>query len=291
MKYDDFGRPIYETAEEYNRAHREQKATHSYTNTDGDVYQSSTASQRHTMRAKSKQVKPIVVGLIVFTIAINLGIIATLFNITGSFSSGVFEEGFEEMIPITPDEEGEYLGDTTTPLPEGFDTVIYKGQVITLPTTYEEISKLNFDIDTEYSRNEEVPWGYSELADLVDADGNVFGYVSVDNYTEEELPLRKCTVDYISIQNPAAYDDTEDVPEFEFGNGLTFESSYEEIEAYFGIPYYHYEDDSDVGCIYDSYEWQYYGDEETHYVNISFWNGVISDISIQRNIIVNEEIY
>lgn len=294
-QYDDFGRPIYETAEEYNKANKAKRATYAYTNQDGDVYQSSTvtpkktrqtATQRHAMREGSKKAKSLIVGLIVLAIAINIGIVFTMLKMTGVFSDSNFEEDIEDWISFEDDEGyGEYLGDDTMPLPETFESFSYNGQIITLPTTFDDLSDMNFVIDTEYDKTDLVPSGYYELVDLIDEDGNVFGYVSVDNYTEDEIPLGKCTIDYFSIQNPAAYDYEEDIPSFEFGNGLTFESTYEDLEAYFGIPYYHYEDHSEEECYYDSYEWQYCGEYETHFVTVTFWNGEISDISIQKSVI------
>ncbi len=279
MKYDDFGRPIYETAEEYNRAHKS-GGTHLY-NTVEEPRKQRSATERHAMRAGSKNAKKLIVGLVVFVIAINVAIAFTVFSSLGGFSG----ESYEDWIQFE-DEEGydEYLGDNSTPLPAGFETFTYNGETISLPTTFEELYGMKFVLDTEYSQYDTVPSGYSELIDLIDADGNVFAMVSVDNYTEDEIPLGKCTVDYFSINNPAVYDDTVEVPEFMFVNGLTFESTYEDLEATFGVPYYHYEDHSEEGYYYDSYEWCYYGEYESHYVTITFWNGEISDIAIQKGI-------
>lgn len=294
-QYDDFGRPIYETAEEYNRANKARKMTYAYTNPDGDVYETSkvtpekrsqTAAQRHAMRAGSKNAKKLIVGLVVFAIAINLGIVFTILSSVGFFSGGSYEENIEDWISFE-DDEGyeEYLGDDTTPLLEGFETFTYNGETITLPTTFEELSSMKFVLDTEYSKFELVPSGFNEFIDLVDADGNTYAMVIVDNYTEDEIPLGKCTIDYFSISNPYLYDETESAPEFMFVNGLTFESTYGDLEATLGVPYYHYEDHSEEGYYYDSYEWTYYGEYETHNVIVTFWNGEISDISIQKNVI------
>ncbi len=298
-QYDDFGRPIYETAEEYNKANKARQMTYTYTNPDCDVYQNSavtpkttsqTAAQRHAMRTGSKNAKKLIVGLAVFLIAVNLGVIFTILSSIGVFSGGSYEEHVNDWIQFEDEEcTEEYLGDDATPLIEGFETFTYNGETITLPTTFEELSDMKFVLDTEYSKFERVPSGYNEFIDLVDADGNTYAMVIVDNYTDDEIPLGKCTVDYFSINNPAVYDDAVDVPEFTFVNGLTFESTYEDLEATFGVPYYHYEDHSEEGYYYDSYEWCYYGEYETHYVTITFWNGEISDIAIQKGI--EEEIY
>ena len=296
MKYDDFGRPIYETAEEYNKAHKGGVCPRTYDSPEGDNYQHNTmkktqryqsAAQRYANRTGSKKAKTMVMGLAVFFIVINVVIIFSMFNMVG----GVHEDfqDFDESWIDLDDGYGEYLGDDATPLPEGFETFTYNGETITLPTTYEELLNMKFTIDTEYSKHDLVPLGFNELMDLVDEDGNIFAIVSVDNYTEDEIPLGKCTVDYFSVSNQAVYDDTAEVPDFMFGEGLTFESSYEDLEAYFGIPYYHYEDHSEEDYLYDSYEWQYFGEDESHFVTITFWNGEISDVDIQKGI--GEEVY
>ena len=72
------------------------------------------------------------------------------------------------------------------------------------------------------------------------------------------------------------------LPNFVFGDGLTFESSYEELETYFGTPHYHYEDHSEEGSYYDNYEWSYYREDEIHFVSVTFWNGVIADVGIEK---------
>ena len=299
MKYDDFGRPIYETAEEYNRAHRTAGSSHTYESPEGDAYKhnliremnrNQTAAQRHANRQGSKKAQNLILGLVVFAIAINLVIVFTMLHSVGLFSNGSYENYAEDWIEIEENEDyGEYLGDCSTPLPEGFETFTYEGQFFELPTTFDEVLNMGYVMEVEYDEETLVPSGYNEFADLVDASGKIFAMISVDNYTDDEIPLGKCTVEYFSISNPYLYDETQEAPEFEFCNGLTFESTYEDLEACLGVPYYHYEDHSEEGYYYDSYEWTYYGDYETHHVNIIFWNGEISDVSIQKSI--DEEIY
>jgi len=284
MKYDDFGRPIYETAEEYNRAHKS-GGTHLY-NTVEEPKKQRTATERHAMRTGSKKAKKLIVALVVCILAINVGIAFTVFSSLGGFSGVDYEDWIQ-----FEDEDGydEYIGDTSTPLPVGFETFSYNGQLIYLPTTYEELSKLNFVLDAEYDASDMVPSGFGEWIDLVDADGNVVAMISVDNYTDDEIPLGKCTVDYFSVSNPYIYDETQEAPEVMLVGGLTFQSTYEDFESVLGIPYYHYEDHSEEGYYYDSYEWTYYGDYQTQHINVTFWNGEVSDVSIQNSI--DEEIY
>lgn len=294
MKYDDFGRPIYETAEEYNRAKKTGGYSRTYESPEGDAYKhnpiremnrNQTAAQRHATRQGSKKVKPILIGLAFFLILMIMVTVYSMFSIVG----GIYEESYSDYDTWEYEEYEEYWGDASTPLPDGFETFVYDAQVFSLPMTFEEVLSMGFSVEVEYDETDLVPSGYSEFVDLVDSDGNIYAMISVDNNTEEEIPLGKCVVGYFNISNPYIYYDEYDAPTFSFGTSLNFYSSYEEIEVYLGEPYYSYSDHSEEDCYYDSYEWEYYGDNETHHVNITFWNGEISDVSIQKSI--DEEIY
>ena len=248
-KYDDFGRPIYETAEEYNKAHKGGVCPRTYDSPVGDNYQQNkrkethrhqSAAQRHANQTGAKKAKSMVMGIAVFFIVLNAIIIFYMFSMAG----GVYEDSYDfNENWSTPDDEGygEYIGDNTMPLPEGFETFTYNGQTYTLPESYEEL----------------VDEGFME-----DGDG-------------------------FYIDNPMLYDEELTVPDFVFGDGFTFESTYEDLEAYFGTPYYHYEDHSEPGYFYDSYEWCYDGEYESHYVSVTFLEGVMSDVVIDK--IVYEE--
>ena len=238
-------------------------------------------------RTGSRKVKPVIIGVAIYFIVM---ISFVLFNMVGN-SNGVYEEIEEAWMDLEDDWmemeqevliEDEYVGDDTIPLPEGFETFSYNGQTFSLPTTYGELSDMGYTFETEYDETDLFPSNYEESMILDEEDVFLSAMFSVSNYTEEELPLEECQVNYFYIENPEAIDGTLEVPDFEFGDGLTFESSYEELEAYFGIPYYHYRDDSDSNNVYEHYEWMYNGEEESHMVSISFWNDRISNIGIEK---------
>lgn len=293
-KYDDFGRPIYETAEEYNKAKKSAGSSRTYESPEGDTYQHNTmketkryqsAAQRYSERSSSKKAKKMVLGLAVFFIVLNVVVIFTMFNMVGGIYDDYqdYEESWVDFDDDGDDGHGEYLGDDQTPLPEGFETFSYNSQTYTLPTSYQEISQMGFTLEEDYDINDLFPTEYEELIAFVDdEDGYTSAMIRINNYTGDDIPLGECMVDYFYIENPAAFDKAEPVPDFVFGDGLTFESSYEELEAYFGVPYYHYEDHSEEGYYYDSYEWAYYGEEEIHFVSITFWNGVIDNVGIEK---------
>ena len=292
-KLDDFGRPIYETAEEYNKAHKGGVCPRPYDSPEGENYQHNTGNeakhyksvaQRHATVQGSQNAKKIVLMLVVFIIAVNVGIIFTVFQMVGG-SFGDIEIGYEENWGdmVGTETIGEYIGDADIPLPEGFDKFKYNGYPCTLPATFEDIYEMGLHV-VDYDMLNEVFYGeYEELLDIYDNyDGTCLGMIRVSNPSSESRPMMKCTVDYFYIYNPAVDDPSVPTPNFKFGDGLTFESTYEEVESYLGTPYYYYAEESNYGSSYESYDWAYYGEDEIHYVTITFWNGEMSSVSIEK---------
>ena len=291
-KLDDFGRPIYETAEEYNKAHKGGVCPRPYDSPVGENYQQSTGkkkthqhqsvAQRQANQAGMKKAKTIIIAMVVFFIALNIGIVFSLVGNIFSNSHVEYEQGWEDYEEGTAYEES--FGDPSTPLPEGFETFSYNGQVYTLPADYEAFSKMGFDIE-KYKETDTFPAGYEEILSLYGEDGFTKGMIRINNKTDGEIPLGKCMVDYFYMQNPNAYDTYEEMPDFTFCDGLNFECEYEDLEAYFGLPFYHYVDYWEDGTRYDSYQWAYYGDEVTHFVSVTFWDGVMESISIEKKVV------
>ncbi len=297
-KYDEFGRPIYETAEEYNRAHRTGSNSRTYDSPEGKAYTRKPMKKTydHRMagqfanRTRKKKSKVMIIGIGIYFIAM---IVFLSFNMVRNSYGNRYEdvpEDVDDIVINVGDEQGEFLGDDTIPLPEGFETFSYNGQMYSLPATMEEISEMGFTLEEAYEGDYMLPTDSEETLILNDEDGFFAAMIRVSNYTGEEISIGKSQVDYFYIENPAAhYAEEADVPDFVFGEGLTFESSYEEVEAYFGIPYYHYEDHSEEDSFYDGYEWAYYGEDENHFVSITFWNGVIADVGIEKRIVIDYE--
>ena len=294
-KYDDFGRPIYETAEEYNKVRRAQTESRTYESPEGDSYQHNTYKQtqkyekaathyeKKTGPKSGKKFVLILVGVILVTqIAVVFMLFRTTSGIYDRYEENWYEEDWVDQDDYGDNGYGEYIGDDVQPLPEKFNIFSYNGVTYTLPTTYQEITKMGFFLEEGYEELDTFPAEYEALLNLNDEDGYLAGMIRVNNHTDEEVPLEQCVVDYFYLGNDAAYSDMETAPDFVFGDGFTFESSYEELEAYFGVPYYHYEDHEEEGYYYDNYEWAYYGEEEIHFVSITFWNGIISDVSIEK---------
>lgn len=279
QKYDDFGRPIYETAEEYNRAHRTGGRVYTHESLESNA-RKQTASQRYATRQTSKNAKPMVVGLVAFFMAMIFVITISIFNMAG----GIYEEAYREPDDPYGEEVGiidENLSTPDTPLPTGYENIIYNDVWFTLPTTCKEMATLGYEIES-YELTDIVPPDFWENVGLWDENGYMVAMISISNKTGEDISVGECIVEYFYIHNPKAYDKGEESPNFVFGEGYTFESTYEELESYFGTPHYHYGDYTDEEFLYDSYEWTYYGEEENQRVIVNFVNGVISDVSIEK---------
>ena len=284
-KYDEFGRPIYETAEEYNQAHRNAKQhTHTYETVNDCKNMHKTASQRYQKPFASTNGKSLVaVFVIVFVVIVScfVGIMGGVVSMVEN-SDNYYEE--EEYYMET-------YGDDSIPLPEGFESFTWDGQTYTLPTYFEDFLELDYTLSMTFEEDELLPPGFDDVITFYDENENLIAMVGVQNPTEDEIPLEKCTVNYFYIENPAAFYINQSAPDFEFVNGFTFDSYYHQLEAFFGEPYYHYEDHSEEGYYYDSYDWVYYGENETHYISVTFWNDEISDVSIRKIVWEQEKRY
>lgn len=292
-RLDDFGRPIYETAEEYNKAHKGGVCPRPYDSPEGENYQHNTGNgtkryksvaQRHATVQGSKNAKKIVMMIVVFIIAVNVGIIFTMIQmVRGSYGDIDIEYGEEWGDMAGTEGMGEVLGNSDTPLPEGFDKFKYNGYPCALPAKFGDVWEMGLNVTDYDVLNEVFYGGYEELLDIYDDyNGTYLGMIRVMNPESESLTMMECLVNYFYIMNPAVDDDTAEVPNFTFGDGLSFESSYSEVEAYFGIPYYYYTEESKYGNLYESYDWAYYGEDEIHYVTITFWNDEMSSVSIEK---------
>lgn len=263
-KYDDFGRPIYETAEEYNKAHREGKTSQTYNSTQSIHKQSIT-------RKKSKKGLIVVIGMLSCFISITL---VLMFNTVGTREPEEHWVNTDEAIVLNKEA-----------LPDGFEIFSYKGELCSLPTDYQQMYySMGFELLEGYDINEPFPEGYDLLfAHVMDEDGYTIAMIRITNYTGEEITLGEGCVDYFYISNPAVFEEEKEVPDFMFGDGLTLESSYEELEEYFGEPYF-YTEWIEEGVQYSRYNWLYYDEDENHMVNIVFCEDAIWEVEIEKSI-------
>ena len=295
-QYDEFGRPIYETAEEYNKAKKTGSNSRTYDSPEGNAYKHNPIKinkryeQKTTQYGKKASVgrpKVVVLGMIFLIMAFCMGFVLSAFNVVRNSYDQVYDIIEDELIAIEEDDADsydEYSGDSTLPLPEGFQIFSYDGEMYTLPTTFEEISKMGFTLEEAYEESDMIETDYEEMLILNGDDGYMAAMIRISNYSEEELMLGECLVDYFYIDNPAAYDESESTTDFVFADGFTFESTYEDLENYFGTSTYHYHEDYDDGSYFDSYDWYYYGDDEIQYVNVTFWNDKIANVSIEKKL-------
>lgn len=268
MNYDEFGRPIYETAGEYNKAHKTRKKLFSSVNLNVASYQKN-----------EKKISNGDKGLILVFASITF-ILCFVIVLTSFFGNNVTENEWYDSDEIS--DSGEIFGDTNTPLPEGFDTFSLNGESITLPITYENLFRKGFYV-TEYVGRDVFCAESSETIELYDIDGNYIADIAVVNQTNEDITFRKCSIDWICIDKDMLDDEEEILSDFIFGNGLTFDSSYKELCDYLGEPSYHYYDYYEDGDRFDAYEWSYETSDELSYIKVDFWNDRISMVKIRKS--------
>lgn len=292
-KYDANGRPIYETAEEYNRAHGTGASRHTYDSPEGANYRHTTYTEtRRNERAAArydkkstvsspKNTKKIVLVFVIIFIFLNMGVIMGIFNALRGTVDGIYNEFDEQWIDFD-EGYGEYIGDSDTPLPEDFNQFTLDGVAYAVPMSYQELMQMGFTLEEAYDEDYTVSCYDDELVVLNGDDGYMAAMARFVNDTDEDILLSECVVDYFYLESEAPYDEEIAVPDAVFANGFTMDASYEELEAYFGVPYYQYiEDDEDYGC-YERYEWVCDDGEEYHCFMVTFWDGVMADISIEK---------
>lgn len=293
-KLDDFGRPIYETAEEYNKAHKGGVCPRPYDSPEGENYQHNTGNatksyktvaQKHATVQGSKKAMKTVIAIVIAILSLNIGVI---FSLLGN----VVDEEFIQQGEMVQTEEviqnyDEFLSDASTPLPVGYEMFYYDGEFYKLPMKCEDVAQMGFVTDA-YSLDESIPSGYGEIITLYDEENGMQVEVRFSNNTEDDIQFAKCTVDFFLIENPTIYDVYADIPDFFFGTAeLSFESSYEEIEEYLGDPHWHYHEGTDE-YTYDIYQWMYYPDGENtseeyiQFVEVKFFDGMIESVSIEK---------
>ena len=287
-KYDDFGRPIYETAEEYNRAHRKNGSATIYQSAHGDTYQQSetvssapkkSAAQRHATREGSKKAMSKIVGVVISILALNIGAIFSLVgNIFDDISVGYEEEVWPDNGII---DSGEIWGDSETPLPEGYETFTYNGVVCTLPMSFKEILATGLTLEG-YEESVLFPSGYEDFVLMDDGENMSIVELTVDNYSDEDILMSKTRVISFYVENPTIYDEEATLPHFTFLGGLTLESSYDEVIEVLGDASYNYYETYDTGELLDRYEWYYYDGNGTQSISVQFLDGVIESVSIGK---------
>lgn len=201
-------------------------------------------------------------------------------GIDGDFS-GLIDE-LERLEDEIIDEEdaymGEQLGDGDVPLVEGYEKFILNGTEYALPMSYEDFARMGFVLEFGYE-SAILESGEYELVIIYDEKENMVGSVRFYNDSNVVKPIEQCIVDFISFDNNSIYGD-ETPLDLVFGGGCTFESSYEDIEAFMGTPTYRYIDNDEYSR-YENYTW-YYSDMDVYeMLDLTFYNGVISNVSFE----------
>ncbi|MBR2044743.1 MAG: hypothetical protein IJ958_01245 [Agathobacter sp.] len=176
-----------------------------------------------------------------------------------------------------------YPGTDTVYLVEGFADFTYNGVAYSIPMSYDTFTTMGYTLeegfDEEYvfdAQTYETIWFYDE-------EGYELGRIRISNDTEDALALKDCVVDYIYFDNPASYiyDGSFDHIDLVFGEEFDMLTTYEELEAWLGTPYYICVDNS-TDSEFITYEWTYYGDDKYQSIVVNYIDGVITDIAFEQ---------
>lgn len=246
-------------------------------------------------KAKSKTASILlIIGGVFALIAIIVNIVFAAFFMTefkeiySELEQGILSEEdwmdeiWEEEDYLDPDVFEDYPGTDEVPLTEGFESFTHKGVSYSVPMSYDAFMNMGYILEEGYENSSieaeswENIWFYDEA-------GNELGSIRISNDTKKEIPLEQGVVDYIYFDNPASYITDGSAVELDliFGDGFDMSTSYEELEAWLGTPYYVSVDTSgDVA--YTSYEWIYNGDDKYQSIIINYLDGVITDIAFEQ---------
>lgn len=248
--------------------------------------QANTAyTQRRVEEFKSKS-KVSNILLIIGGIWMAVSILFNVFALTMTFNQ---LEGFDieledimddlEEYEYYDDYDGEYTGTDEEPLVEGFSDFVFEGVEYSVPMSFAEFEQMGFVLDDDYS-GEDIDGGDYEWIYFYDENGETLGEIRVYNPEETDTLIEDCTIVYIAFNNNTIYDDEAELINLYFAGGLTMDATYEEVEAFMGVPTYTYAPDGEGG--YARYSWYYYGDNgEYECFDIMFWDGVMEEVSIE----------
>lgn len=175
-----------------------------------------------------------------------------------------------------------YPGTDENYLVDGFEDFTYNGVAYSIPMSYSDFQKMGYYLEEGYEDYVLEAMTYESIW-FYDEDGNELGMIRISNDTEEEIALEEGIVDYIYFDNPASYVTDENLEHIDlvFGEGFDMYTTYEELEEWLGTPYYVSIDNSG-GSEYVTYEWTYYGDDKYQSIEVSYWNGVITDVAFEQ---------
>ena len=154
---------------------------------------------------------------------------------------------------------------------DGYTTpeITIDGMLITLPLSYTELAELGFTVeDEEYVINK----NEYEYRELLNKDGYPIGYIDIINETDAPIACKDGIVFSITLY----FDDWQEaVADFMLYNGVTQDTTPEELVEIFGSADYEYSsEDSDYD--YQSFEWYMhhpdYYDDYYNSININYSN-------------------
>lgn len=256
-----------------------------------------TQRRAEEFKAKSKTANILlIIGGVFAVIAIVINIIvvslyATHFQDIFSYIENSMEE--EYLYEEEWDDEGDldeeydseifedYPGTDEEYLVEGFEKFTYNGVEYSVPMSYADFMEMGYTLEEAFDADDIVDAQNYETIGFYNEEGVEMGMIRVSNDTEGRKTLESCMIDYIYFDNPASYITDGSVSHIDlvFGNGFNMLTTYEELEEWFGTPYYVYVDSASE---YESYEWVYYGEDKYQRLIVNYIEGTITDITFEQ---------
>lgn len=245
-------------------------------------------------KAKSKTANILlIIGGAFALISIIIHVIFAVFFMTefkeiyNELEQGILSDDWmDEEDYIDPDVFEDYPGTDEVLLVEGFENFTHKGAAYSIPMSYDVFMEMGYVLEEGYEKSKLEPESWENVW-FFDEAGNALGSIRISNDTKEEIPLEEGIVDYIYFDNRASYITDGSAAELDliFGNGFGMTTSYEELEAWLGTPYY-VSVDTSGDAAYTTYEWIYNGDDKYQAIIINYLDGVITDIAFEQYDIV-----
>lgn len=186
---------------------------------------------------------------------------------------------FDEYFPDDNEDQiiGEADGEQSQSIPNAnigkWYSFVLNGQTLTLPMSLDEFKVTGFDIDEAIYSDTLEPGEYTYYM-YYDENGNYIGWIDIANFGDTTITAAEGTVFEVDIDSTA--------PMVQFVGGLDFNSTEEEVLAYFGEPDYEYHSDEEADYVSSEYTW-YPDDADSYYcdIEIDFWNGEMDTIYIE----------
>lgn len=209
-----------------------------------------------------------------------------LFNaLYGDIYEGGFDYNWDDEDWFSTESTGteSYPGVNNVRLDDSFDDFVLNGTAYSIPMSYETFVGMGYTLEGFDSVTVDVfEAGEYENYNFSISD-EYAGVVRISNNGDTSADITDCEVDFFCIYNVDTYDGAGSTGlsnmDMTILGDVSLASTYEELTAVLGTPYYIY---ADATGEYVTYRWEYNGQSEYQSLDVSFYDGVIYDVSIDH---------